>query len=875
MAATVRSVLTAGVLPANAAAWAEGVLSIMSTVSWRAGAALVLTLSILAAGAFGYRQWASGEPQEEQAKAVDAKPAAEGRQPKTDRYGDPLPAGALARLGTVRFLHGGVVRSVAFSKDQKTVASAGDDKMVRLWDLTTGKEIRRFVGHDKWVYTVAFSPDGKILASAGDDQTIRLWEIATGKEIRKLLGHEKEVNSIAFSPDGKVLASGSSDKTIRLWDVGTGKQERQCEGKIGWVGSVVFFPDGKTLVSGSYEDGIHLWDVSSGKELSKPWLPRTGVLGTALSADGKILATNGKDDLGTSLWEIATGTMLRKLQTDRRESEHAVFSPDGTTLATGGMNGPVRTWEVASGKELSRSEGFERGATAMASSPDGKILVTGSLDQRVRLWQTSTGKQIYPFEGHTVSVRSVDYGSDSKTLISAGYDGTVRVWDVANAKEMRRFSPYRSNLHVPLAISPNRQTLVSTDLDQKIRFWDLASGKEQQGFDRYSGSSIAFFFPPDGTVLAADLKDQVIRLYDVRTGKEIRVLAGKQEHPHPVAFSPDGKWLAAVCFSKADREMTSKLKVWSVETGAELPQFQGQRVPLGSTLAFSPDSKMVAGETDEGIYLWEIATGKKRIKLEQGRAYSLAFSADGRTIASGHWDGMVCLWEVASGKRICCFDGHLARVFSVAFSPDGRTLSSGSEDATVLIWDLAGRLKQSKAGRVKLLPRELESLWNDLADRDAAGAYQSVWSLVDAAHESVPFLDTRLRRVLSKDADRQKRVAQMIAALDSDEFAEREKAIAELEALGDLAEPALRRALEGKASLEVSRRVERLLETLAGPVTSPETLQVVRAVEVLERIGTPDARQLLETLAKVASQGRLVQEAKAALERLNRRSAEK
>jgi dipeptidyl aminopeptidase/acylaminoacyl peptidase len=371
--------------------------------------------------------------------------------------------------------------------------------------------------------------------------------------------------------------------------------------------------------------------------------------------------------------------------------------------------------------------------------------------------------------------------------------------------------------------------------------------------------------------LAADLKDQVIRLYDVRTGKEVRVLAGQQEHPSPAVFSPDGKWLAAVCFSKADREMRSKLKVWNVETGAELPQFQGQRVPLGSTLAFSPDSKIVAAEADDGIYLWEIATGKKRIKLEQGRAYSLAFSADGRKIASGHWEGTVCLWEVASGKRICRFDGHLTRVFSIAFSPDGRTLSSGSEDATVLIWDLAGRLKQTNAKQVKLQPRELESQWNDLTDVDAAKAHQSIWALVDAAQESVPFLETRLRKALSKDADREKRIAQMIAALDSDRFAEREKAMTELEALGDLAEPALRQALERQNSLEVHRRVERLLETLAGPITSPETLQVVRAVEALERIGTPDARQVLETLAKAASQGQLVQDAKAALERLAKR----
>ncbi len=869
----------AGGLSTNGVALAEGILQGMAATKLKIGTAFLLVVALIATGtgvlahqALTIKPPAARHEPAQKPSAKDDNQPAERNTTRTDCYGDPLPAGAVARLGTVRFLHGGTVRSVTFSPDQKTLASAGDDKMIRLWDVTTGKELQRFAGHDNWVYTVTFSPDGKILASAGIDQTIRLWNVATGREIKQLLGHEKEVNSIAFSPDGKVLASGSSDKTIRLWDVGTGKEQRRCAGKIGWVGTVVFFPYGRTLVSGSYEDGIHLWDVGSGKELSKPWLPRTGVLGAALSPDGKVLATaNGKDDLGTSLWEVATGTMLRKLQTGRREFDRAVFSPDGTTVATGGLYGPVRTWEVSSGKELSRSEGFESGASAMAISPDGKIVAAGSMDHRVRLWQTSTGKQIYPFEGHTAGLRSVDYGSESKTLISAGYDGTVRVWDAANAKEVLRFAPYRTNVHVPLAYSPDRQTLVSTNVDQKIHFWDLATGKERQRFDRYNGSGIAFFVFPDGNVLAADLREQVIRLYDVRTGKEIRVLAGEQERPHPVAFSPDGKWLGAVCFSKTDREMNCKLKVWSVETGAELHQFLGQRVPFGSTLAFSPDSKMIAGVADEKIYLWEIGTGKKRIKLEQGGADSLAFSPDGRTIASGHGDGMVCLWEVATGKRICRFDGHRASVFSVAFSPDGRTLSSGSEDATVLIWDLAGRLKQSKARRVKLPPKELQSLWVDLSGTDAAEAYQAMWRLVSSPKESVPFLNEQLRLVAQDRARQQERISQLIADLDSSQFVRREKATADLERLGKRAEPALRKSLAGRPSLEVRRRLERVLDKLEEWTLPQDVVLTVRTIQVLEQIGTPEAKRVLEGLARGASDAGLAQEAKASLDRLAKR----
>jgi RNA polymerase sigma factor (sigma-70 family) len=882
--------VAADLMSAEVAALAKGVLKTMLSTKLKIATVMLLVLGFGAAGMLTHSALADRPPKAEGGPAVNpsdpmsndgpqlpverpgpAKPGAQ-NQARTDRYGDPLPAGALARLGTVRFLHAGVVRSVAFSPDQKTLASAGDDKMIRLWDVATGKELQRFLGHDNWVYAIAFSPDGKMLASGSVDHTIRLWDVMTGKESQQLDGHEKEVNCIAFSPDGKILASGSNDKTIRFWDVGTGRQLRQRVGNPGQVCVVCFSPDGRVLASGSYDAGIHLWDANSGKELQQLGQARGGVSGLAFSADGALLAAGDSNSLSASLWEVRTGKQLLHLHNGKREFSQVALSPDGTVLATGGINGPVRLWDVASAKELRRSGGYESGAWALAISPDGKMLATGSPDHRVRLWQTSTGKQIYPFEGHTCGLRVLGYGSDSKTLISAGYDGTIGVWDVGSAKELHRFAAYQTNLHVALGYYPGRQTLVSTDVDQKIRFWNLATGEEKQRFDSDAGSCAAFFVSPDGKALAAGLKDRVIRLYDVRTGKEVRVLAGQQEHPDPAAFSPDGKWLAAVCFNKADGEMRSKLKVWNVETGAELPQFQGQRVSLGSTLAFSPDSKMVAAEADEKVSLWEIVTGKKRINLDQGRANSVAFAPNASTIASGHSDGTICLWEVATGKRICHLEGHQARVFSVAFSPDGRTLASGSEDATALIWDLAAQAKKPQPRPVSLAPTELESLWNDLGDGEADKSFQAMCKLETGCRQTVSFLQVRLRPVGPVP---KARILQLLAELDSDSFAVREKATQELEKLGELAIPAMHKALVGTPSAEVQRRLERLLESArrAALLHSPERLRSIRALEVLEQIGTPEAQEVLKALAKGVAGVWLTEEARAARERLAKRLA--
>jgi len=158
--------------------------------------------------------------------------------------------------------HSSSVRSVSFSPDGKTLASGNDDKTIKLWDITTGKEIRTLQGHSSWVWSVSFSPDGKTLASGSGDKTIKLWDITTGREILTLKGHSSSVLSVSFSPDGKTLASGSGDKTIKLWDITTGREILTLQGHSSWVWSVSFSPDGKTLASGSGDKTVILWDVN-------------------------------------------------------------------------------------------------------------------------------------------------------------------------------------------------------------------------------------------------------------------------------------------------------------------------------------------------------------------------------------------------------------------------------------------------------------------------------------------------------------------------------------------------------------------------------------------------------------------------------------
>jgi hypothetical protein len=249
---------------------------------------------------------------------------------------------------------------------------------------------------------------------------------------------------------------------------------------------------------------------------------------------------------------------------------------------------------------------------------------------------------------------------------------------------------------------------------------------------------------------------------------------------------------------------------------------------------------------------------------------AVAYSPDGRRVASGGQDRAVKVWDLRTGQEILNLEGHTSAVYAVAFNPDGRRLASTGGDATVKLWDLGG----APAPRVELTEDELKALWTDLSGDHAARSFRAILTLSAAPKQAVPFLKERLRPAVHS-VDQEKRLAQLLVDLDDRRFAVRRRATAELEEMGRSAEPALKGLLAEGPSLEVRQRVERLLDRLKGTAPSPEQVLAHRGVEVLERAGTPEARGVLQALAKEAPGDWLTQEAKASLQRLSRQSAGK
>jgi WD40 repeat protein len=859
---------------------------------------------------------------------------ADGGQPAAaaDPSAEPLPDGALARIGTVRWRHGGQITFAAFRPDGKAVLSVSEDRTLRVWEYPSGKELCRIVGPTAADVPAkgdvagklggfggplrnnnppaALSGDGKTIAVAFERFDVRFYEVATGKELPTLTratgATTSGVKALAFAPDGRHLVVQADDGSVRVWDWAGAKELRAfasaAKGALANVPGPTYSPDGKFLVAVQTEvvnnkavRMIKVWDPATGTALRSTLVSaaKKSAVSVAFSPDSKALAVSGIDGMIT-LVHPATGKEIRSWDQDIPGPVVLLFGRDGTRLyALSAANRLVVEWEAATGKELRKLEldppasGARLAAGPIAAlSPDGKLLLLTDTDNRLRFFDLAAGKDTATGAGPAPTLVMVQFTPDGKRLVSQSNDGTARVWQAATGKAL-------ATLVLPKApartlISPDGKWLAVMQQGAKGgALVDADTGKEVLKIPPLPrDANPTMLFAPDSKTLAVRyVQEQQIALYDVPGGKAQSTVAtgpfagaglpkgAPGAPPATMFYSADSKLLAA--FTNANT-----LTVWDTASGQRVATLTSVAANQVQGAAFTPDGRCLALDTGDGtVTLYELASGQVRrsygTRLASGKGPApgrlpgllpgsrVVFARDSNILIHAGPDNAIRFFDVTSGKELTAFTGHAGPINALAVAPDGKTLVSASTDTTALVWDLTRVVRPAAA--VKVLGREeCEERWQALLTGQAA-SFAAICDLTASPQEAVALVREHVKPAPFLNT---KRVEQLIADLDSNQYKLRQQANDELGRMDERIVPLIDKALATNPPLEVKIRLDELRRLMTIVTLQGERLRVYRAVEVLERIGNAEARQLLQALADGAPGALVTTAAQQALQRL-------
>jgi WD40 repeat protein/tRNA A-37 threonylcarbamoyl transferase component Bud32 len=580
------------------------------------------------------------------------------------------------------------VNGVAFSPDGSRLAATGPEWTVKVWDAATGRELHSFRDVKGPPMSVDFDPGGGRLAAACGEGTVPVWDLASGKELFTLAAGTGQVRGVAFGPDGKTLATAGDDGVVRLWDASTGGLRRACPGHRGKVTSLAFSSTGQ-LASGSEDFTIRFWDPATGKP-GQTITGRQRVRHLAFSPDGLWVAAAVYG--GIQIWDVTTGRFLRQMNSHPLEVKAVAFAPDGRRVAAGAVDGSVAIFDAVNGSDTRFYRGLHGGVTGLAYSPDGRRVAATGNDSLLHVWDVTGIQQCRVLTGHAGQVSGVAMSPDRRHFASVDAEGLVKVWDAETEKAVLTWKSGPAMLF-GVAYSPDGKRLVTAGDDKVVRVWDAQTGRELRALTGHDDFVMAVAYSGDGRQIAAagTAGSRFVKVWDADNGQLLRSLRGERA----VAYSPDGKYLASVLHDSDSPvgAVFAEVRVWEAANGKLVHAFRQPDTSLVA-VAFSPDGRRLAaagGDRRNGkeLYVWELAGGQELVSVRaQGRGeLCLAFSPDGRRIATASYDNRVTLWDALGGRELLRLKGHLRPAMSLAFTADGRRLISASADKTLRVWD--------------------------------------------------------------------------------------------------------------------------------------------------------------------------------------------
>jgi WD40 repeat protein len=842
-------------------------------------------------------------------------------KPTTILKNDPgtLPAGARLQLGKLAgFRYARRTPTATMSADGTLLAVVDAGVGVSVVNVKTGKTEHSFP-HDFITHCgMAFSADNKMLA-VQDYQDLVVWDLASRKRLVKARNNPiiLSLDRVpSMTPDGKLVSFAGihpSDRRlgeVTVYDVASGGPQVIVSCIHNQRLHSALAADGKRMITwgtpdaidffGSVAAKIQVWDLTTGIEL-RAIKVGARVQGAIFLPDGKTIAAVD-DQSNVHFLDLATGKTVRRLDGGGQPAGDANMhlDQDAQRLVIRFRVGGIQAWDLIEGKRLRLADSLQTQIQAIAFPDEKSILALGSLGEAVVWWDVADTKA-GSFEGHRSPIASLSFSADGRTVVSASKNRNVIVWDQATGKNQRR-------LVLGLRLEMDKRREIDTEgilgsvalnadgtqaalwfLGNNIQLHDLKDGKtiRECRVPFFATDLFDLHFWADSKRLtgAAD-RNAIVRVWDTDTGREIFATPappnGERSYWNSYGtVSPDGKLLATMQSDMFSRSPKSTIILWDLATKKEVYRieraYRGDRKPAG--IAFSADSRFLAMHDGQGnIELRRTAGEASPRKLSgaaRGTSLQLAYSPDGRFLAAvgnpGRRRGAVStteipidVWEVASGHQREQFQGHIGEVTCLAFSPDGATLATGSVDSTVILWDIAGTAAKAEPfGK-----NELAAAWKSLTRADANPS--ATLRRLIRTPGSVDFLKQNLQPVKKIEYDDAK-LARLIADLGNGNFKRRDEALRELKVLGERAEDALKAARKKENNLEMNRRIDGLLDAIANKEMTVDELQALRGVEILERIGSAEARACLTTLAEGDSFARLTRDAVAALRRMKQR----
>jgi WD40 repeat protein len=548
--------------------------------------------------------------------------------------------------------HQGDANCVAYARDGQVLASGGKDGMIRLWDAAHLRPRAAWPSNQVEVNEVAFAPDGKTLASAGDDGTVRLWELPGHRPQRILRpeGGARELGALAYSPDGKIVAAGGQDGWVWSWDAASGRPRAAFDLKYRNVNYLAFAPDGLSLAAPAC-GRIFLLDPATLRELRQFVHPFGEALSVAFSRDGLALASGSNFDDHIILWSLKNGTPRLLIRGHDARIQCLAFSPDDTLLASGDAS-------------------------------------------RVSLWDSRTGTLQDSVAGQNGGVWCTTFSPDGKRLATAGSDGAIKLWKVLRygrltlplAKGQRPLGAYADPTDDVLlgwaAFARGGQTLLTWATSGAVERWDALSGCPRESSTQPAFSHVRPALTQGGRLVTVGADGRELQVWDPSRGA-----AQAFRHVKPisaVAISPDGK---NVAFS----DYASPADLWLWEVGSLQPRCLFRLTLPSWRMVFTPDGRTLAVADSSRVLLLDITDGRVAAILSRHAkvVVGLAFSPDGRALATCSMDGTVRIWDYPTGHERSCLSHHRMGVSTVAFSPDGKTLASDGGDGKVILWNVA------------------------------------------------------------------------------------------------------------------------------------------------------------------------------------------